>query len=190
MNHIVRHASSPVLYSIGHGDRSIEDLISILLAHGIRALADVRAYPASRRHPQFSREELRHALGEKGIKYLWLGASLGGFRTPHQDARHRAMSSPVLCGFVVFLVSCVFCAGVDALLTAARREPTAMMCAERLPQHCHRGLVADYSLTQAVPVVHLIDAVTATPHRLHDAVRVCEGRLCYDGAGPQLTLDW
>ena len=190
MNGVVSHRSSPILYSIGHGDRSIEDFVSILLAHGIRGLADVRAYPVSRRHPQFSREELRHALEERGIKYLWLGASLGGFRTPHQDGRHWALSSPALRAYADHMATSEFRAGVDALLTAARREPTAMMCAERLPQHCHRGLVADYLLTQAVPVVHLIDAATATPHRLHDAVRVCERRLYYDGAGPQLTLDW
>src|SRR3569833_2940363 len=173
MNHIVSHASSPVLYSIGHGDRSIEDFISILLAHGIRALADVRAYPASRRHPQFSREELRHALGEKGIKYLWLGASLGGFRTPHQDARHRALSSPALRGYADHMATSEFRAGVDALLTAARREPTAMMCAERLPQHCHRGLVAVFFLSLVVFVVLFFVVVFVFFLCFFVAVRVC-----------------
>src|SRR3569623_1635365 len=105
MNGVVSHRSSPILYSIGHGDRSIEDFVSILLAHGIRGLADVRDYPVSRRHPQFSREELRHALEERGIKYLWLGASLGGFRSPHLDARHRAWSSPALRAFADLLAS-------------------------------------------------------------------------------------
>src|SRR3569832_2706757 len=126
MNHFVSHASSPVLYSIGHGDRLIEDFISILLAYVICALADERAYPASRRHPQFSREELRHAREERGIKYLWLGASLGGLRTPHQDGRHWALSSPALRAYADHMATSEFRAGVDALLTAARREPTAM----------------------------------------------------------------
>src|SRR3569832_2438538 len=94
MNGVVSHRSSPILYSIGHGDRSIEDFVSILLAHGIRGLADVRAYPVSRRHPQFSREDLRHALEERGIKYLWLGAARGGGRAPRRGGRRGAGAAP------------------------------------------------------------------------------------------------
>ena len=46
----------------------------------MRTLIDVRAFPVSRRHPQFSREPLAATLGEAGIQYEWHGKALGGYR--------------------------------------------------------------------------------------------------------------
>lgn len=66
-----------------------------------------------------------------------------------------------------------------------------MMCAERLPQYCHRALIADYLTAQGSGVVHLIDEVTAVPHRLNGMARECDGHLIYDrGVDLQLGLDW
>ena len=46
------------IYTIGHGNRTIEEFTGLLRAAAIECLVDVRAYPASRRHPQFSRDAL------------------------------------------------------------------------------------------------------------------------------------
>jgi uncharacterized protein (DUF488 family) len=40
----------------------------------------VRAFPVSRRHPQFSRETLEASLSGAGIRYEWHGKALGGYR--------------------------------------------------------------------------------------------------------------
>ena len=68
-----------VLYTIGHSTRSIDDLIAALRAHHIQTLVDIRAFPMSRRLPQFNLESLETSLPEAGIRYLWMKA-LGGYR--------------------------------------------------------------------------------------------------------------
>jgi uncharacterized protein (DUF488 family) len=72
-----------VLYTIGHSTRAIEDLIRTLRTHQIQTLADIRAFPMSRRMsrrlPQFHRDSLEKTLPAAGIRYLWMKA-LGGCR--------------------------------------------------------------------------------------------------------------
>jgi uncharacterized protein (DUF488 family) len=46
-------------YSIGQSTRMVEEFLSTLLSHKIEALADVRAFPSSSKHPQFNRENLK-----------------------------------------------------------------------------------------------------------------------------------
>ena len=55
-----------------------------------------------------------------------------------------------------------------------------MLCAERLPGHCHRALIADYLTLQGVEVVHLIDVGYAQHHRLNPKLRRESTRLVYD----------
>ena len=67
------------LYTIGHSTRAIEELISALKAHQIQTLVDIRAFPMSRRLPQFNRDSLEQSLPAAGIRYAWMKA-LGGYR--------------------------------------------------------------------------------------------------------------
>ena len=66
------------IYTVGHGARSAEELVRLLNEAQIAELVDVRAYPGSRRHPQFSRENLRKSLEQAGIRYAWEGKALEG----------------------------------------------------------------------------------------------------------------
>jgi hypothetical protein len=67
------------VYSIGHSTLDADALQASLAAHGIACVADVRAFPGSRRHPQFAREALARACREHGVGYRWL-PGLGGRR--------------------------------------------------------------------------------------------------------------
>src|SRR5262245_26092375 len=67
------------IFSAGHGARSLDDLIATLRAGGVTQVADVRAFPGSRRHPHFAREALERSLPAAGIAYTWL-PELGGRR--------------------------------------------------------------------------------------------------------------
>lgn len=179
------------LYTLGHGNRSATEFVGLLHAHGIQAIADVRAQPASRRHPHFSRTLLAPLLFEAGIRYVWLGATLGGFRSPGSDTRHVALASPSLRGYAEHMSSAEFHAGAQRLLAEAEIMPTALLCAERRAQDCHRLLIADYLTTRGVSVVHLVDAATAVPHRLSTSARLSVDGLIYDrGITPQLSLDY
>jgi uncharacterized protein (DUF488 family) len=51
-----------VIATLGHGARSAAELVWILQAAQIRTLIDVRAFPTSKRNPQFSRAPLSATL--------------------------------------------------------------------------------------------------------------------------------
>jgi uncharacterized protein (DUF488 family) len=55
------------LYSIGHSTRSLDELLTVLKAHDIQTLVDIRAFPVSRRLPHFHRASLETALPAAGI---------------------------------------------------------------------------------------------------------------------------
>jgi uncharacterized protein (DUF488 family) len=46
------------MYTIGHSTRSAEEFLGLLAGAGVEVVADVRAFPSSRRHPQFNRGAL------------------------------------------------------------------------------------------------------------------------------------
>lgn len=46
------------VFTIGHGNRPLDEFMALLRQARIERLVDVRAFPASRRHPQFARAAL------------------------------------------------------------------------------------------------------------------------------------
>ena len=68
----------PKLFTIGHSNKKVGELIDKLKANGIDILVDVRSRPYSRFNPQFNREFLKLDLQNAGIEYIWRGANLGG----------------------------------------------------------------------------------------------------------------
>src|SRR5688500_15237037 len=70
----------PTLFTVGHSTRSLADFLELLAAHGIERLVDVRRFPGSRRHPHFGKEQLAHALAERGVEYVH-EEELGGRRS-------------------------------------------------------------------------------------------------------------
>ena len=127
------------IYTIGHGARTSLDLISILKESGIETLVDVRAYPASRRHPQFSKDMLSQSLAGAGIAYDWQGQPLGGYRK---------------VPYVEHMKTAAFRGTAEAL--AARAQRVCLMCAETNPDECHRLLIADWLAGRGHRVVHLL----------------------------------
>jgi uncharacterized protein (DUF488 family) len=99
----------------------------------------VRAYPASRRHPQFSREPLVSALTAVSIEYRWEGKALGGMRKSYAD--HMQTEE--------------FQAAAAAL--TQRKDRVCIMCAESNPADCHRSFIADWLVAHGSRVMHLID---------------------------------
>ena len=123
------------LYTIGHSDHELDAFMRLLQQHGIKAVADVRSMPYSRRTPQFDREGLRAALALHGIDYLFMGEELGARRAEaecyvHGKAEYgRIAKTPR------------FAAGLEQVRATARSKPIALMCAERDPITCHRAVL-------------------------------------------------
>src|SRR2546421_1539704 len=61
------------VWTIGHGTRSVDELIELLTAQGIGRLTDVRTVPRSRHNPQFNRDRLPDDLARAGIGYGHVG---------------------------------------------------------------------------------------------------------------------
>lgn len=95
---------SSCIFTIGHSTREVGELIGLLQENGVHALADVRRYPASRRHPQFNREALAASLQQAGIEYVSL-PELGGRRAPAKDSPNTAWRSPGFRGYADYMQS-------------------------------------------------------------------------------------
>lgn len=172
--------TTPRLDTIGHSNRSLDDLIALLQSAGIRILVDVRAQPHSARHPQFGQEPLRDALAGAGIEYHWAGRQLGGHRPTRADSPHTALSEDGLRGYADYMDTDAFKKAAVQLMGLAGRAPCAILCAEREPMHCHRSLIADYLTLQGIEVRHLLGPGDTRVHQLRPEVRRESLQLVYD----------
>ena len=159
----------------------------MLLAHGIQAVADVRRFPASRRHPHFSREQLEPFLAGHSVAYRWLPA-LGGRRAPRSDSRNTGWRVAAFRGYADYMETSEFSAALAELLSVAAERRTAIMCAESLWWQCHRRLIADAVLAVGYEVQHIESASRASPHRLIAPARLHDGHLTYVAEEPDLDL--
>ena len=62
-------AGEPLVFTIGHSTRPLDEFIALLKSHGVGTLIDVRTVPRSRRNPQFNRETLPESLAKDQIGY-------------------------------------------------------------------------------------------------------------------------
>lgn len=165
------------IYTIGHSTRSIEELVGLLREHGIRTLVDIRRFPGSRRHPQFSKEALSRSLPERNVAYLHL-EELGGRRRPRRDSPNTFWDSEPFRGYADHMASEEFRAAVERLLALEGRS--CVMCAEAVPWRCHRNLLADDLVRRGVEVIHIVGAGQWERHALHPSARVEGDRLVYE----------
>jgi len=175
------------LFTIGHSTRAIDELIGLLAGHRIETLVDVRRFPGSRRHPQFSRDALAASLAAAGIAYVH-EADLGGRRQPLPDSPHTAWRVAAFRGYADHMGSAPFAAALDRLLRLAARSRTVILCAEAVPWRCHRRLIADSATAAGAEVLHILGPGRAERHRLDANARIVAAppgaavRLVYDAA--------
>jgi uncharacterized protein (DUF488 family) len=174
------YSDGVVVYTVGHSTLPLTNFLALLAAHGIQLVADVRQFPASRRHPQFGREALAAALADAGVGYVWLRA-LGGRRRTRDDSPHVAWRNPSFRGYADHMDGAEFAAGLAELLGHARDRPTAVLCAEAVPWRCHRQLISDALVARGVDVRHIVGTGEPSPHRLTPFARVEGTRVVYDG---------
>lgn len=168
------------IFTIGHGNRAIEEFISLLAEAQIECLIDVRAYPASRRHPQFMRAAVAESLAQAGIRYIWEGKTLGGRRRPSKTSPHVGLRNESFRAYADHMTTPEFRRALDALVILSGTTQAAIMCAERLPWQCHRYLISDTLTVQSVPVTHLIAPGKSRPHVLNPLARATAEGLIYD----------
>ena len=163
--------------TVGHGNRTTEEIAAILREAGVRRIVDVRRFPASRRNPHLSREALATALPPLGIEYLWHGDPLGGRRQRKGPSRHPAWRVPAFQAYADYMDTPSFRGALSVIEEMARRGPSlALMCAETLWWRCHRRLISDALEVDGFDVVHLLGSGRTQPHALHPALRLDDQR--------------
>ena len=148
-----------VLYTVGHGARSLDEFVAVVRDGGVGRIVDVRRYPGSRRHPHFGRDAMAAELPLRGVHYEWRGDVLGGRRQPAEPTRHPEWRDPGFRGYADYMDTPEFAVALEALLAAADaggEPPLAVMCAETLWWRCHRRLIAEAAVAAGAEVVHLL----------------------------------
>ncbi len=158
-------AAKLTVLTIGHSTRTLEEFLSILKAHGVERLVDVRSIPKSRRVPQFNSDALAASLREQGIEYVHLKI-LGGLRHAKKDSVNLGWRNASFRGYADYMASEEFRDGLQRLLQLARQKRTAIMCAEAVPWRCHRSLIGDALLVRGVRVEDIMSATSARPHEM------------------------
>lgn len=150
----------------------------MLARHGVDAIADVRAFPGSRRHPHFNRETLSEALATTGVAYHHLPA-LGGRRRPRPDAPSTGWRVAGFRAYADYMATPQFAEAFEELLQLAGGRRCAVMCAEAVPWRCHRTLISDALIARGWRVLHIMSAADPGEHTLTSFARVHDGAVSY-----------
>jgi uncharacterized protein (DUF488 family) len=142
---------SPLLYTIGYSGRTPEALMSVLKGAGVSQLLDVRSVPRSRK-PGFSGKALRASSEASGLTYVHL-PNLGAPRELLERKKGGAAMADIAPAYTKHL------AGQPSALreaaSLARKAPSALLCLEKDPHECHRGILAKRLAREGFRVEHL-----------------------------------
>jgi uncharacterized protein (DUF488 family) len=142
------------IFTIGYERRTAGDLIALLKRAGVKALADIRQKPVSRK-PGFGAKGLRTLCESAGIAYEpypQLGSThaqrgrvkeTGDIATFHKEFRsysRRHMQEPLA-----------------RLIDLVKARPTALLCYERSHKDCHRMDIADLLAEQTGAAIVAIE---------------------------------
>jgi len=150
------------VFTVGHGARTIEELLECLVGAGVRTLVDVRRFPGSRRHPQFGQAPLAEAVEAQGIAYRH-AVELGGRRSG--EPGEERFSCIRVAAFRSYAARMRQTEWQEALAGALDAPAPSFLCAETLWWRCHRRLIAELLHSRGHEVVHLLRPGHAEPHR-------------------------
>lgn len=171
----------PIL-TVGHSDHKIEDFLSLLNKHQVDAVADVRSAPYSRRHPQFSRDELKASLREAGIEYWFMGKALGA-----RSADSSCYDADGVAVYERIAETSEFKAAITSVIAASAKHRVALMCAEKAPLDCHRTvMVARHLQTAGGEILHILhDGEIVTHQQIEQDLLAMTNSLTGDLFGAQ-----
>lgn len=173
-----RHTDDCKVLTVGHSTRPIDEFVTLLAAHRVTQLVDVRTVPRSRHNPQFGGEALAGSLAAAGIGYAH-APGLGGFRRPAPDSPNAGWRNLSFRGYADYMQTPEFAESLRALTELARSDRVALMCAEAVPWRCHRSLIADALLVRGVPTCEIASPTRLQPHKLTPFAQVSGHEITY-----------
>ena len=177
-------------FTIGHSNRSLEDLVALLRGPRVERVVDIRTVPKSRANPQFDKDTLAAALPGFDISYEHV-AALGGLR-----GKSRGLPPEVnglwindsFHNYADYALSSAFHAGLAHLVDEGHERRCAIMCSEAVWWRCHRRIVADHLIARGEAVFHIMGEGRVEPaHLTPGAVVQADGTVVYPAAPPAGT---
>ena len=139
------------IWSIGHSNVPFSKIADLLSQYQISEIVDVRSVPFSRYTPHFNKDNLDLALRQIGIRYSFMGESLGG-RPPEDELYDE--EGHVLYGLLARNFR--FMQGIEDICIRSELHRIAMMCSEESPENCHRRLLIGRVLReQGIETMHI-----------------------------------
>ena len=128
------------LYTLGYESSTIDDFVATLKAMGIKRIIDVREYPLSRKKG-FSKNILHGILEANNIEYT----HLKGLGDPKEgrDAARGGDNKKFLRIFTAHMKTESAQSDLDLAIELAQEATSCLLCYERMPEDCHRTIVAN-----------------------------------------------
>ncbi|MPZ38682.1 MAG: DUF488 family protein [Rhizobiales bacterium] len=147
------------LLTIGHSNLPLDQFMTMLKAHNVTAIVDVRSVPFSRRFPWFSSRTLSERLQSKGIAYVMMGETLGG------RPANPALYCDGVADYEAMASTTDFHASIDRVIAESARHRPCLMCSEREPLDCHRCLLVSRALAErGCSIGHILGDGSLEPH--------------------------
>ncbi len=139
------------IYTVGYGERSLDAFIEVLRAYDVGYLIDIRSAPYSRYKPEFSKRTLEDALRRHGIRYVFMGRTLGGRPTDPECYSGEKVD------YEKVKRKDFYQEGIERIRNAFKQQQCiVLMCSEGKPEHCHRSKLIGETLTELeIPVRHI-----------------------------------
>lgn len=162
---------SPVVMTIGHSTRTLEEFIRLLQAHGATCVVDVRTVPRSGHNPQFNKASLPRSLMKADLKYVHM-PELGGMRHAKRDSPNAGWRNDSFRGYADYMQTPEFAQSLEELIRLANQYRIVLMCAEAVPWRCHRSLIADALLVRGIRTEDIMSATRRQIHALTSFAKV------------------
>jgi uncharacterized protein (DUF488 family) len=170
------------MMTIGHSTLPIDSFLRALKESGCTMLVDVRRHPGSRRHPQYSQQELFAFLEQEGIHAVWR-EGLGGRRVAQKDSINTGWRNESFRGYADYMQTPQFAEHLDWLMGLPELSSTVVMCAEAVPWRCHRSLIGDALLARGATVEDIFvlpdGRSSRKMHKMTPFAQVSDGGLFY-----------
>jgi uncharacterized protein (DUF488 family) len=168
----------PIVLTIGHSTRTLDEFIRLLQAHAVSRVVDVRTVPRSRHNPQFNKASLPVSLKKVGLGYFHM-PRLGGLRHPQRDSLNIGWRNASFRGYADYMQTPEFEQSLEELIQLASQDRIALMCAEAVPWRCHRSLIADALLVHGIRTEDIMSSTRRQVHTLTPFAKVRGATITY-----------
>ena len=141
------------ILTAGYGNLGFDAFVDRLKGFAVTHLVDVRAVPWSNYYEEFRRDELSKLVPPAGMRYIYMGDTLGGIKSSSALCKQPGTVDPA-----PLFDRPELRLGIDKLLLAANdaEKSICLMCGCLRAEKCHRSWLLGEVLTErGAEVLHV-----------------------------------